>query len=48
MYFVGEDRPYWEVQVIESLTKADYTEWYEAHTAGYEYAINDFGMSAVG
>ena len=48
MYFVGEDRPYWEVQVIESLTKADYTEWYQAQTEGYEYVINDFGMSAVG
>lgn len=48
MYFVGEDRPYWEVQVIESLKSKAYTEWYEDQTAGYEYEINDFGMSAVG
>ena len=48
MYFVGENRPYWEVQVIESLTKKDYSAWYETQTAGYEYVINDFGMSVVG
>ncbi len=48
MYFVGEDRPYWEVQVIESLSSTDYAEWYEAKTADYDYVINDFGMSAVG
>ena len=48
MYFVGEDRPYWEVQVIDSLKSKAYTEWYEGKTAGYDYVINDFGMSAVG
>ena len=48
MYYVGEGRPYWKVQVEEALAKNDYNAWYETQTSGYEAVVNDFGMSAVG
>ena len=48
MYFVGEDRPYWEVMVKEELMTEDYNAWYTERTTGYEVVVNDFGMSAVG
>ena len=48
MYFVGFDRPYWEVLVRDALTTEDYNAWYEAETTGYEGVVNNFGMSAVG
>lgn len=48
MYFVGEDEPYWKIQVEETLSDAAYSEWYAKQTEGYECEILDFGMSAVG
>ena len=48
IYFVGFDRPYWEILVRDALTTEDYNAWYEAQTTGYEGVVNNFGMSAVG
>lgn len=48
MYYVGEGRPYWKVQVENALAAKDYNSWYETQTSGYEAVVNDFGMSAVG
>lgn len=48
MYYVGEDEPYWKIQVEETLSDAAYSEWYAQQTEGYECEILDFGMSAVG
>lgn len=47
MYFVGENDPYWMVQVRSAKASADYNEWAEARFANY--AIKEkSGISNVG
>ena len=48
MYYVGEDLPYWKVQVTNTVKNKDYTDWYEALIAKYEIEKNSFGLSAIG
>ena len=47
MYFVGEDAPYWELQVTNTMTNEDYAEWYAALIEGIE-AEEHSGMKYVG
>lgn len=44
MYFVGEDAPYWEVQVESDLRSDDYTAYYEDRSAKYELSTHWLGM----
>lgn len=48
MYFVGQDDPYWQVQVETALRTADYNAWYEEVTAGYEAKTSQLGLQYVG
>lgn len=48
MYFVGEDLPYWKVQVTNTLKTEDYTTWVQAFAADSTIEQNDFGMRFVG
>ena len=48
MYYVGEDLPYWKVQVTNTVKNSDYTDWYEALVEKYEVVENEFGLSAIG
>lgn len=47
MYFVGEDAPYWELQVTNTMTNEAYTEWFAALIEGIE-AEEHSGMKYVG
>ena len=48
MYFVGYDRPYWEVQVSADLVNDAVDAFYEEKTEGYTAEQSSFGMSFVG
>lgn len=48
MYFVGEDMPYWKMQVSNSMMSDDYTEWYNGIVEGYSHELHSFGSSIVG
>lgn len=47
MYFVGQNAPYWQVQVENTLRSADHSEWMESLTADVE-ATQASGMKYVG
>lgn len=48
MYFVGQNEPYWKIQVRDSLTNADMDEWYKTFTENHTIEKNDSGMKYVG
>nr|WP_326184655.1 peptidylprolyl isomerase [uncultured Oscillibacter sp.] len=48
MYFVGENLPRWQSQVVSDLKDADYTEWVESLSADSSVTRSDFGMKFVG
>lgn len=48
MYFVGQDDPYWQVQVENALRTQDYNTWYEEVTSGYEATTSKLGLQYVG
>ncbi|MDO4315971.1 MAG: peptidylprolyl isomerase [Oscillospiraceae bacterium] len=48
MYFVGEDLPRWQAQVVSDLKSADYNEWAESLPADSTITRSDFGMKFVG
>ena len=48
MYFVGFDRPYWEVQVTARLMDEDVDAFYAEKTEGYTAEQSSFGMGFVG
>lgn len=48
MYFVGQNDPYWKVQVRTDLTNAAMDEWYMGFTADHTIEKNDSGMKYVG
>lgn len=47
MYFVGEDAPYWELQVTNTMTNQDYAQWLSSLIEGIE-AEEHSGMKYVG
>jgi hypothetical protein len=47
MYFVGQNIPYWQVQVDNTLRTADRSAWMESLTADVE-AAQASGMKYVG
>ncbi len=48
MYFVGEDIPYWKVQVKNTLTSNDFNAWVEGLYDNAEITQDDAGMKYVG
>ena len=48
MYFVGYDKPYWEVQVTANLVNDAVNTFYDETTAGYTAEQSSFGMGFVG
>ena len=48
MYFVGEDIPYWKVEVKNTLTSNDFNAWVEGLYDNAEIARDDAGMKYVG
>ena len=48
MYFVGFDKPYWEVQVTTTLSNDAVDAFYEEKTEGYTAEQSSWGMSFVG
>ena len=48
MYFVGQDLPYWKVQVTNALKDQDFNTWYTEKTDGYTGEMKDSGMKYVG
>lgn len=48
MYFVGEDLPRWQSQVVSSLKAEDYTEWATGLSADSTVTRSGFGMKFVG
>ena len=47
MYFVGENEPYWKVQVRSSLANTAMDEWYKGFTENHTIEKNDSGMKYV-
>lgn len=48
MYFVGEDMPYWKVQVRDDLRNVVMDEWYKGFAENHTIEKNDSGMKYVG
>lgn len=48
MYFVGEDLPRWQAQVVSDLKDEAYSEWVESLAADSTVTRSDFGMKFVG
>lgn len=48
MYFVGEDLPRWQAQVVSDLKDEAYSEWTEGLSADSTITRSDFGMKFVG
>lgn len=48
MYFVGQNEPYWKIQVRDNLTNTDMDEWYKTFTENHTIEKNDSGMKYVG
>lgn len=48
MYFVGEDLPRWQAQVVSTLKSEAYSEWEKGLTVDSTVARSDFGMKFVG
>lgn len=48
MYFVGENTPYWKVQVRDNLMNEQMDEWYQSFTENHTIVKNDSGMKFVG
>ena len=48
MYFVGEDIPYWKVEVKNTLTSNDFNAWVEGLYDSAEITRDDAGMKYVG
>ena len=48
MYFVGYDKPYWQVRVNSALLTDDVNSFYDEKTEGYTAEQSSFGMSFVG
>ena len=48
MYFVGEQMPVWESNVVTDLRDADYDEWLNSLTTDSTIERHDFGMKFVG
>lgn len=48
MYFVGEDLPRWQSQVVSDLKDKDYDTWSESLSADNTITRSDFGMKFVG
>ena len=48
MYFVGEDIPYWKVEVKNTLTSNDFNAWVDGLYDSAEIARDDAGMKYVG
>ncbi|MBQ9329387.1 MAG: peptidylprolyl isomerase, partial [Oscillibacter sp.] len=47
MYFVGDDLPYWQVQVSDTLKSDAYSQWLESLSDGASIQRHDFGMRFV-
>ena len=47
MYYVGQGRPYWEVQVDAALRTTDYNDWLTALTADYSIKRRALGLMNV-
>ena len=48
MYFVGEDTPYWKVEVRNKLTENDFNAWVDGLYDSAEITPDDAGMQYVG
>ena len=48
IYFVGEDLPYWQVQVTSQLKSDDYNTWQKNLSADYTAEQHSLGMRFVG
>ena len=48
MYFVGQNAPYWKVQVRNSLVNTAMDEWYEGFAENHTIEKSDSGMKYVG
>ena len=48
MYFVGEDMPYWKVQVRDDLRDVVMDEWYKGFAENHTIEKSDSGMKYVG
>lgn len=48
MYFVGQNAPYWKVQVRNSLVNTAMDEWYEGFAGNHTIEKSDSGMKYVG
>ena len=48
MYFVGEDTPYWKVEVRKELTENDFSAWVDGLYDSAEITLDDAGMQYVG
>ncbi len=48
MYFVGQNAPYWQVQVRNNLMNTAMDEWYETFTLDHTITKSDSGMKYVG
>ena len=48
MYFVGEDTPYWKVEVRNKLTENDFNAWVDGLYDSAEITLDDAGMQYVG
>lgn len=48
MYFVGENLPYWKVQVSGDLKDQAMNEWYASFTEGHTIEANSSGIKYVG
>lgn len=48
MYFVGQNIPYWKVQIRDDLVSENMNEWYETFTQDHTIIKNGSGMKFVG
>lgn len=48
IYFVGEDLPYWKIQVQNNLISEDYNEWYSGIVGEPSIELHNSGLRHVG
>ena len=48
MYFVGYDKPYWQIRVTNALVSDAVDSFYTEKTEGYTAEQSSFGMRFVG
>ena len=48
MYYIGQDVPYWQIQVKSTLVNEDYAVLLEDYEARYELKQHNFGLNMTG